>query len=144
MKNKGLEIIKKGKEILAIIIYNDYHLEGVNFFTPEDFPQQLGFISHKTGKIIEAHTHKVVKREIYLTQEVLIIKKGKIRVDFYDSQRKYFDSRILKKRDVILLTGGGHGYEVLEDIEMIEIKQGPYLGKDDKVRFEPKKNDSSK
>jgi hypothetical protein len=132
---KNLEFIKKGEDVLAIIIYDNFRLEGVNFFTPEDFPQQLGFISQKTGKIIEPHTHKIVKREIFLTQEVLIIKRGKIKLDLYDSKNNYFDSRILSGGDVVLLTGGGHGYEVLEDVDMIEIKQGPYLGKNDKIRF---------
>ena len=133
---ENLEFIKKDEELLAIILYNNFHLDGVNFFTPEDFPQQVGFISKKTGEIIGAHTHKVVKREISLTQEVLIIRKGKIKVDFYDPKNNYFDSRILSSGDVISLTGeGGHGYRVLEDVEMVEIKQGPYLGKDDKIRF---------
>lgn len=136
MKNKNIEIIKNKGKISAIIIYDGYHIGGNTFFTPDDFPQQLGFLSHKTGKIIEPHTHKIVKREIFLTQEVLIIKKGKIKVDFYDYERKHLDHRILRKGDVILVTGGGHGYEVLEDVEMIEVKQGPYLGKDDKIRFQ--------
>jgi len=135
MKKKDIEIIKKGEETLAIIIPHNYYSEGTQFFTPEKFPQQVGFISKKKGEIIEAHTHCLIKREISLTQEVLIIRKGKIRVDFYDSEKRYFDSRILKPGDVILLTGGGHGYEALEDVEMAEIKQGPYLGKDDKVRL---------
>jgi mannose-6-phosphate isomerase-like protein (cupin superfamily) len=135
MENKNIEIIKNKGKISAIIIYDGYHVAGNSFFTPEDFPQQLGFLSHKKGKIIDAHTHKVVKREIQMTQEVLIIKKGKIRVDFYDYERNPLGNRILGKGDVILVTGGGHGYEVLEDVEMIEVKQGPYLGKDDKVRF---------
>lgn len=136
-KKKNIEIIKNNKnEILAIIIPNNFYLEGVNFFSPEDFPQQIGFMSYKTGKIFEAHTHKVIKREIYLTQEVLIIKKGKMRIDFYDSEIKYFDFRILKSGDVISISGiGGHGFEVLKDVEIIEVKQGPYLGEDDKVRF---------
>jgi len=136
MKKNNLEIIKNKEDILAIIIYKNYSSPGVNFFSPVDFPQQIGFIAHKTGKVIESHTHKIIKREISLTQEVLIIKKGMIRVDFYDSKRKFFASRILKTGDVILLSGiGGHGYKVLNDIRMIEIKQGPYLGKNDKVRF---------
>ena len=134
-EDKNIEIIKYKDGIVAIIIRNDFHSEGVNFFTPEDFPQQLGFMSHKAGKIIEPHIHKVIKKEIYLTQEVLIIKKGKIKVNFCDVKGNYLDSRILKGGDVILLAGQGHGYEVLEDVDMIEIKQGPYLGKDDKIRF---------
>lgn len=133
---KNSEIVKDKKDsIIAIIVYNDYQKEGVNFFTPGDFSQQLAFISHKTGKVIEAHTHNVSKRDIHLTQETLFIKKGKLRVNFYDNNKNYFDSRILEKGDVILLAGGGHGFEVLEDVEMIEVKQGPYLSDGDKSVF---------
>lgn len=133
---KGTEIIKdKSNNTIAIIIYNNYQGEGVNFFTPGDFSQQLAFISHKTGKIIGAHVHAVSKRDIHLTQETLFIKKGKLKVNFYDNDKNYFDLRILEKGDVILLADGGHGFEILEDVEMIEVKQGPYLNDNDKVGF---------
>ena len=135
----NLEFIKKNNNLLAIIIRSNYKKKGTEFFTPDNFPQQVGFISKKKGEIIEAHIHRLIKREISLTQEVLIIRKGKIKVNFYNVEKKYFDYRILKKGDIILLTGGGHGYEILEDVDMIEIKQGPYLGKNDKVRFDKKK-----
>lgn len=130
---RNIEFIKKGEELLAIIIRQDHSQEGTEFFTSEEFPQQVGFISKKKGEIIQAHTHRLSKREIYLTQEVLVIRKGIIKVDLYDTQREYFDSRVLQAGDVILLVGGGHGYEALEDVEMVEIKQGPYLGKDDRI-----------
>lgn len=138
MKNK-LEIIKKRKDILAIIIYNNYHTDGTKFFSPDSFSQQLAYISHKKGHIIEAHIHNVIKREINFTQETLVIKKGKIKVNFYDSAKKYIGSRILNSGDVILLARGGHEFKVLEDVEMIEIKQGPYLAEKDKIRFEGRK-----
>ena len=135
-----LEFIKKGEDLLAVILRREYTKEGTEFFTPEEFPQQVGFISKKKGEVIGAHIHRRVKREISITQEVLFVRKGEIRADFYDSKQKYVDSRVLKAGDVILLTGGGHGYEATEDVEMIEIKQGPYLGKDDKIRFEDLNN----
>lgn len=133
---KGTEIVKdKNGGTVAIIIYNDYQKEGIGFFTPGDFSQQVAFMSHKAGKVIGAHTHKIVKRDIHLTQETLFLKKGKLKINFYDSDNKYFDARTLTAGDVVLLAGGGHGFEVLEDIEMIEVKQGPYLNDDYKVRF---------
>ncbi len=64
-----------------------------------------------------------------------MIKKGKLRVDFYSEQQQYLESRVLVDGDVILLVMGGHGFEVLEEIEMIEVKQGPYIGEQDKTRF---------
>jgi len=136
---QAIETITNGENLVAIIIRHDFYQEGVQFFTPENFPQQLGFISHRAGQIIEPHIHNVVKREVSVTQEVLFIRKGKIKVDFYDSEQRYLDSRILETGDVILLAGQGHGYEVLEDVDMVEIKQGPYLGSKDKIRFEQKK-----
>lgn len=122
-------------KIFAIIIKNDYSKEGVEFFTPDDFSQQLAFISHKKGKVIEAHTHNIIPREVNYTKEVLVIKKGKLRVDFYEENQRYVESHQVEKGDVILLAFGGHGFEVIEDCEMIEIKQGPFLGTKDKVRF---------
>lgn len=129
----NIEFIKKGQDLLAVIIKNGYVGNGTQFFTPEHFPQQVGFISKKKGEIVPAHTHKQIQREISLTQEVLFLRKGSAKVNFYDLEKKYFDSRILNEGDIILLTGAGHSYEALENTDMIEIKQGPYLGKDDKI-----------
>ncbi len=124
----------KGK-LLAIIIRNDYTKDGVEFFTPNDFSQQLAYMKHPKGKRIDAHTHNVVPREVSYTKEVLVIRKGKLRVDFYEDNQTYIESHIVEQGDIILLAFGGHGFECLEEVEMIEIKQGPYLGEQDKVRF---------
>lgn len=131
--------IKDGNNILAIIIGANYKKKGIEFFTPNDFSQQLGYMNHSKGYVISPHTHNIVSREVKLTQEVLYIKKGKIRVDFYDKSKTYLKSSILKTGDVILLADGGHGFEMLEETEMIEVKQGPYLEEEDKIRFEPTK-----
>lgn len=133
---KGTEIIKDKKgSTIAIIVYNDYQKDGINFLTPGDFSQQLAFISHKSGKTIGAHAHNVCERDMSLTQETLFIKKGKLRVNFYNDSKNYFDSRILGAGDVVLLAGGGHGFEILEDVDMIEVKQGPYISDDYKNQF---------
>lgn len=141
------ELVKKieykGKT-LAIIIRNDYSKEGVEFFTPNDFSQQLAYMKHSKGKRIDAHTHNVVPREVSYTKEVLVIRKGRLRVDFYEDNQTYIESHIVEKGDIILLAFGGHGFECLDDVEMIEIKQGPYLGEQDKVRFKGVDGDSVK
>ena len=124
----------KGKT-LAIIIKNSYSKDGVEFFTPNDFSQQLAYMKHPKGKRIDAHTHNIVPREVSYTKEVLVIRKGKLRVDFYEDNQTYIESHIVEQGDIILLAFGGHGFECLEEVEMIEIKQGPYLGEQDKVRF---------
>lgn len=121
--------------LLAIIIKNNHHQDGIKFFTPDEFSQQLAYMSRPKGHIIEPHIHKHLERRVVLTQEVLVIKSGKLRVDFYDNNQNYIDERILSKGDVILLAAGGHGFEILEDAEIIEIKQGPYVADDDKIRF---------
>ncbi len=131
-----VEEIKIGDEILAIIIRNEYSKDGISFFTPNDFSQQLAFMKHPIGKVIPPHVHNPVKREVHFTKEVLIIKKGKLRVDFYDDCKNYLESSILSSGDIILLSTGGHGFTVLDDLEMIEVKQGPYAGEMDKTRFE--------
>lgn len=123
--------------LLAIIIRAEYKKEGISFFTPNDFSQQLGYMNRPKGYIIEPHVHKLVERKVTLTQEVLYVKSGKVLVNFYDDERNYLEDRVVNKGDVILLAHGGHGFEILEDAEMIEVKQGPYVGDEDKVRFTP-------
>jgi hypothetical protein len=130
-----VEEVIQNKELLALIIKSNYENQGVHFFTPDNFSQQLAYMKHAAGKIIQPHLHNQVTREVHLTNEVLFIKKGKLRVDFYDNQKKYFKSCVLEKGDIILLSTGGHGFKVLEDLEMYEVKQGPYVGEKDKTRF---------
>ncbi len=134
MENLVKQIEYNGKT-LAIIIKNDYSKDGVEFFTPNEFSQQLAYMKHPKGKRIDAHTHNVVPREVSYTKEVLIIRKGKLRVDFYEDNQKYIESHVVEQGDIILLAFGGHGFECLEEVEMIEVKQDPYLQEQDKVRF---------
>ena len=131
-----IETLKIGDQLLAVIVSRDFHEPGIHFFTPNDLSQQLAYMHHPAGKTIDPHVHNPVSRNVHYTQEVLFIKRGRLRVDFYDNDQKYIESRILQGGDVILLATGGHGFEVLEEIEMIEVKQGPYYGDQDKTRFE--------
>ena len=133
------EQIVTGTQLLAIIISNKVTDPGVHFLTPDDFSQQLAYMHHPSGKVIPPHIHNLVPRQVHYTQEVLFIKRGKLRVDFYDDNREYLESRVLQAGEAILLASGGHGFEVLEEVEMIEVKQGPYSGELDKTRFEPVK-----
>lgn len=131
-----VEKVIHGNQLLSVIIRTNYFKDGIEFFTPDDFSQQLGYMNRPKGYVIPPHVHNVVPREVTLTQEVLFIKSGKVRVDFYDDSKVYLESRVLFDGDVILLASGGHGFEMLEQSEMIEVKQGPYCGEEDKVRFE--------
>ena len=131
-----IETLKVGEQLLAVIVSHNFNQPGIHFFTPNDLSQQLAYMRHPAGKIIDPHIHNPVSRSIQYTQEVLFIKRGRLRVDFYDNDRNYIGSRLLQGGDVILLATGGHGFEVLEEIEMIEVKQGPYAGDQDKTRFD--------
>ena len=132
-----MERIEHNGELLALIVRRDFSAPGIHFFTPNDLSQQLAFMQHPVGKTIAPHVHNPVAREVFYTQEVLILRRGKLRVDFYAEDRSYLSSHILEAGDVILLIKGGHGFEVLEEVEMFEVKQGPYAGEADKTRFAP-------
>lgn len=130
-----IEQITYHNQLLALIVSQKFDKPGIHFFTPNDLSQQLAYMRHPVGKVIQPHVHNPVLREVQYTQEVLFIKRGKLRVDFYNNQQEYLESRIIEAGDVILLVTGGHGFEVLEEVEMIEVKQGPYVGEQDKTRF---------
>lgn len=132
-----VENIAHAETLLALILRSNYHAEGIQFFTPNDFSQQLGYMNRPQGYIIPPHVHNPVLREVQFTKEVLIIKSGKVRVDFYDDAQNYLESRILNQGDILLLASGGHGFEMLEASEIVEVKQGPYAGEGDKTRFSP-------
>ena len=132
---QSVEKITHESSLLAIIIRSSFKMDGIEFFTPDEFSQQLAYMNRPAGYRIEPHVHNKVQREVFFTQEVLFIKKGKVKIDFYDNDKNHIDTRILETGDVIMLASGGHGFEMLEPTEMIEVKQGPYAGEDDKTRF---------
>ncbi|MDR1398080.1 MAG: hypothetical protein LBJ14_10180 [Desulfarculales bacterium] len=132
-----MEKITYGDSILAIILRASFRGQGIQFLTPDTFSQQLGYMRHPVGHVIAPHTHRPVVRQIELTQEVLFIRSGRVRLDIYTPEREYLQSRILESGDVVLLAHGGHGLVILEEAEIIEVKQGPYAGEADKARFAP-------
>lgn len=132
-----IENINLGNITLAVILRADYRAEGIQFFTPDEFSQQLGYMNRPKGYVIPPHVHNPVARKVQFTKEVLIIRTGKVRVDFYDDDQNYLESRILNQGDIVLLAFGGHGFEMIEASEIVEVKQGPYAGETDKTRFSP-------
>lgn len=132
-----IENITHCDRTMAILLRAEYQADGIQFFTPNDFSQQLAYMNRPKGYVIAPHVHNAVSREVQFTKEVLFIKSGRVRVDFYDDSQVYLESRILTQGDVILLAFGGHGFEMLESSEIIEVKQGPYAGEADKTRFAP-------
>lgn len=123
--------------LLAIVIKGDYSSEGIEFFTDPDSSQQLGYMKRPPGYEVVPHKHNQVERMVRMTQEVLYIKSGACRLDLYDEKDGLDMSIILNMGDVVLLAEGGHGLVMLEETEIIEVKQGPFSGDSDKTRFSP-------
>jgi hypothetical protein len=130
-----LEKIFSGQQLLALILRAEFESDGIEFFTPSHFSQQLGYMNRPKGFTITPHLHNVVNRDVELTQEVLFIKSGSVKMDIYDLDKKLIQTCVLNKGDVALLASGGHGFTMLEKSEIIEVKTGPHLGEKDKTRF---------
>ena len=125
------------KKLLALIVRGTYRKKrGITFFTPNESTQQFGYMKHKKKYIIKPHLHKKRITKILYTTEVILLLKGILRVDFYNDAKNYLFSKILKQKDIIMLVNGGHGFKVLKEVEMLEIKQGPYSLIKDKIKFE--------
>ena len=132
-----IEEIKYKKKLLALVVSGKYrNKKGITFFTSDQATQQFGYMKHEKGHIINPHTHKKRLTKILSTTEVILLLKGVLRVDFYSQQKKYLFSKIINEKDIIMLVHGGHGFKVLKNVEMIEVKQGPYSLKKDKIKFD--------
>lgn len=138
LNDVGLEVIQDKEIVYGIIVRASFTEDGIRFFTPSEYSQQLGYMRRNKGYTIAAHYHNPVIRKVTYTQEVLFVKSGMIKVIFYDSYNKPFTEKILRERDTILLAGGGHSFEFLEQSEVIEVKQGPYTEDLDKTHFDAK------
>lgn len=121
----------------AIVVRATFRADGITFFTGPDAPQQLGYMHHPKGHTVTAHTHHDISPAVLAAHEVLMLRSGRIRVDLFRGDHTYLSSRVLEAGDVILLAAGGHSVTVLEECEIIEVKQGPYRGICEKDRFEP-------
>jgi hypothetical protein len=133
--NKGLIKVERDGEIYAIVLRRSFSAAGPTFFTPGEFSQQLGMLVHPQGKVVQRHRHKLVRREIFRTQEVLVLLEGRIRVEICTDEGERIRDLLLRPGDAILLARGGHRVKVLEAAKIIEVKQGPYAGFDDKEYF---------
>ena len=126
--NRSCKVFRSRGKIIAVLLRNGGFGEGMEFFTPESSPLQLASVKHPRGKVIEPHVHKTVRRTILETQEIDMLRKGRIRVTLYTEAGRLLASFPMIAGDLILFSSGGHGYEVLDDMEMLLVKQGPYAG----------------
>ena len=131
-----IEKILYKKRLFALIVRSQFRKKsGINFFTSKEATQQFGFMKHKKNHIIKPHKHNKRLTRILRTTEVILLLKGTLRVDFYNDKNKYLFSKKINERDIIMLIHGGHGFKVLKNVEMIEVKQGPYSLASDKIKF---------
>ncbi len=131
-----IEKVLHNNELFALIVRKQFRKKrGINFFTSKEATQQFGYMKHKKNYIIKPHRHNIRLTKIHKTTEVILLLKGILRVDFYDNENKYLFSKIVNEKDIIMLVHGGHGFKILKDVEMIEVKQGPYHLVSDKIKF---------
>ncbi|MFT4061926.1 MAG: hypothetical protein QM642_06175 [Edaphocola sp.] len=121
-----IEHISKDGIIFAIIIRSTYSSNGIEFFSPPDLPMQLGYMKRPKDYVIEAHKHSFVTLQVDKISETLFIKSGEVHAYLYDENDALFTECTLKQGDVVMFTGYGHRFKVLEEAEIIEVKQGPY------------------
>ena len=129
---KNVEYLKSKKKLIAIIIKNNFKKKEINFLTPNKLSLQVGYMNHNKNHKIKPHHHLKQKRVVHNTNEILYIKKGRLRVNFFLNGKK-FTHRILSSGDLIAIVSGGHGFDIIEKTEIIEVKQGPFSKKKDKV-----------
>lgn len=120
--------------IMATVIPYEYSTSGIKFITNDDSFMQVACMEHGEGYEIQRHYHNPLNRIVGYTCETLIIKKGIMEVNLYDEQI-LTETFMLRCGDILTLYSGGHGFRMIEPVEMVEIKQGPYLGETDKTRF---------
>ena len=131
----NIEIFKDSlQNIMAFVIKRNHQSEGINFLSDEKDYLQVATMSHKSGHIILPHYHNKIPRQVDMTCEALIIKKGTLKVNLYEN-KSIVHSFTVSSGDILILLSGGHGFEVIDDVDMVEIKQGPFMGLADKTRF---------
>ena len=135
MKKNLTTIFDEAGQLNAIVLHKDFKTNDIEFFTSDSQQMQLGYMNRDKGYKIEPHIHNQVTRTINTSCECLFIKTGRVKIYFYDLEKKPICSEVVSAGDTILLLSGGHGFLMLEPSEIIEVKQGPYLGEIDKTRF---------
>lgn len=130
----GAEIVKDKNQTIAIIVRKNIKIKGVRFFTPANYPFQIGFHHRPKDVILKPHRHPAHNYFIRSSQEVLYVLEGKIKVFLYNNKGKTAGNRILNGGDSVLFVSGGHGIKFLKKSKVFEVKQGPYPG-DEKAKI---------
>lgn len=135
MQAPATETITHAGQLLAVLVRATLQAERTTFLTPDNLAQQLGLIVYPAGGAVAPHRHRPVERRIVGTSEVIFVRRGRCLLDLFGDDQKLVCTRELATGDVVMLVEGGHGFRMLEDTVLLEVKQGPYLGFDEKERF---------
>jgi hypothetical protein len=133
---EGIQEIRAGDTVLAYVIPSSATASSTTFITPDEATFQAGFVVYPAGGEVVPHIHLPVRREVVGTSELLFVRSGRCYVDIYDADRRIVATRELGAGDAVLSMGGGHGFRMIEDTVLFELKQGPFIGGTEKVRFE--------
>ena len=128
-------ILSKSGSLLAYIIRADFSPDITSFVTPPEHNFQVGFVVYPKDGAIQSHYHRKIDRKISNTSEVLVVRKGHCEIDIYDDEQILVETLEMTTGDVMVMVSGGHGFRIVEDTVLLEIKQGPYIGIDEKKRF---------
>jgi quercetin dioxygenase-like cupin family protein len=120
---------------LALVVRGGEEPEATEFVTPDTASLQVGFVVYPRGGSIAPHSHRPLERTIVGTGEVLVVRKGRCEVDVFDDDRRLIATEELRVGDVVVFFAGGHGFRMVEDTVLLEVKQGPYTGLAEKERF---------
>jgi mannose-6-phosphate isomerase-like protein (cupin superfamily) len=134
---EGVEAIYQNDTPIAYVVRADAMTTSTSFFTGDDAPFQAGFVVNPAGGSVVPHIHLPVVRTIVGTSELLLVRRGRCIVDVYGADQTLVASRELMAGDLVISLGGGHGFRMIEDTVLFEVKQGPYGGEDEKERFVP-------
>lgn len=125
----SIKVVEQAGQLLAKLIPSEDWKEGLSFYSDDNDYIQVGTWGYEGGKELLAHIHNEVERTILRTQEVLYIRKGKIEAKIYDLSGNLIEILTANEGDTVILLNSGHGYRILQDgTQVLEIKNGPYLG----------------
>jgi hypothetical protein len=132
---KPIETISDQDQVLCVLIDTSHLPECTTFLTPADFKQQVGFVVYPAGGEVSRHVHMPLERHLVGTSEVILVMKGHCLLDIYNDRHELITTRELDPGDLMLMVGGGHGFRMMDDTVLLEIKQGPYTGVEEKELF---------
>jgi hypothetical protein len=128
LNRMSIETIEYDGVKFAQIIWADTRVSETTFFSPPDSSFQFGLLAHEKGFVEPPHVHREIKREISDLQQMFVVQRGVVAVELYSDDKKLLKEVVLKAGDGIVLIHGIHAIKVLEDMQCISVKQGPFLG----------------